>query len=270
MNQNNILLEKMKTGNHPIVYINACTHGNEKVGARILEAIEKISVKKGMIITNIANREAFALDKRFIDQDLNRSFPGKPDGNHEERLAHELLPLVIFADVVIDIHSTTSGKHGAVIVTKIDTPTMDTIRFINPERVVIMSATKDTALISSAKIGIAFEYGKDTNKSTYTETLKGILNILIGLGMIEGVCTVKKGKTQFYRVAAPLQKERGFTLGTSIKNFQLVKKGDMVAHSGERMVLAPMDFYPILFGENSYTEIFGFMGEEVNVDWQNS
>jgi predicted deacylase len=263
---NEKLLQEMQHGKHPIVYVNACTHGDERVGARILEAIEKISVQKGMIIPNIANKKAFSLNKRFIDQDLNRSFPGKPDGNHEERLAHELLPLVEAADVVIDIHSTTSGKHAAVIVTKIDRPTLDVIRFVMPERALIMSATKNNALISAAKIGIAFEYGKDKNKSTYAETFKGILNILIGLNMIEGSLAIEKDMTKFYKVTAPLKKEPDFILEANIKNFRLVKKGDRVARNGERDLFAPQDFYPILFGENTYTEIFGFMGETFDGD----
>lgn len=90
-----------------MVYVNACTHGNERVGARILEALRDIPIKQGTLILNIANKEAFLSGKRFIDQDLNRVFPGKPDGNTEERLAYELAPLVQTADIVLDIHSAS-------------------------------------------------------------------------------------------------------------------------------------------------------------------
>jgi hypothetical protein len=36
-----------------------------------------------------------------------------------------------------------------------------------------------------------------------------------------------------------------------------------VARSGEHILTAPQDFYPILFGKNTYTSIFGFMGVKV-------
>jgi len=266
MNHNNVLLEKMKTGDHPIVYINACTHGNEKVGARILEAIEKISAKKGMIVTNIANREAFALDKRFIDQDLNRSFPGKLDGNHEERLACELLPLVQAADIVIDIHSTTSGRLSSVIVTKLDEATLDIVRLINPKRVLLLSATENNALISSAKVGIGFEYGKDQSIVTYRETLRGIMRILIGLGMTKGRFGRSEVKSEFYNVSDSFEKTEGFILEKGIKNFKLVRKGEVIAKNKKELVLAPKDFYPVLFGNSTYEKIFGFMGERMDID----
>ena len=267
MNQNELLLERMKVCEHPIVYVNACTHGNERVGARILETVEGVLVKRGTVITNIANREAFTLNKRFIDQDLNRSFPGRPEGNYEERLASELSLLVNAADVVIDIHSTESGKHAAIIVTKLDVPTVDVLHFANPERVLVMSVTKNNALISSAKVGIAFEYGKDGERSTYRETLNGVRNILVGLGMIEGDLSRRQRKTELYEVASALERQPGFVLEQAIQNFKLVKKGEIVARNGRKMLMAPKDFYPVLFGESAYTEIFGFMGEEVRIDW---
>jgi predicted deacylase len=262
------LLETMLQGERPIVYVNACTHGNEKVGARILEALKDVRVRRGTLVTNIANQEAFSLNKRFVDQDLNRVFPGKPDGCHEERLAHSLLPLVQAADVVVDIHSTESGKHSALIVTKLDGPTVEVIRFVNPKRTVLMSATKDNSLISAAKVGIGFEYGKDGDEATYQGTLDGILDILGGLGMVEGRPKErKKPQTEFYRVSGPLRKEKGFTVEKGVRNFVLVRKGQVVARSGHGELLAPRDFYPVLFGRNTYTEIFGFMGERMDVGW---
>lgn len=261
------LLNKMRQGERPIVYVNVCTHGNEKVGVRVLKALEDVSVKKGTLIMNVANKKAFSLNKRFIDADLNRVFPGKPDGNHEERLACELMPLIKAADIVIDIHSTESGTHSSLIVMKLDESTLDALYFVNPKRVLVMSATKNSALISSAKVGIGFEYGKDEDETMYRKILEGIMNILSGLGMAEGGLRKKRLRTEFYMVSEPLKKEKGFVIVKSIRNFSLVRCGEVVARNGESELLAPKDFYPILFGKNTYTEIFGFMGEKLEVSW---
>jgi hypothetical protein len=51
------MFQRMQGATHPIVYVNACTHGNEKVGVRILEALRDIPVKQGTLILNIANGE---------------------------------------------------------------------------------------------------------------------------------------------------------------------------------------------------------------------
>ena len=260
MLQNSEILTHMRQAAHPVVYVNACTHGNERVGARVLEALRDILIKQGTLILNIAHKEAFVSGKRFIDQDLNRVFPGKPDGNTEERLAYELAPLVQAADIVLDIHSTESGLHESLIVTKIDDSTRSVIDFVGPKRVLVMSISDKHSLISSAKVGIAFEYGRDRSETTYRETIRGIMRILIGLGMTEGRLRRKKRSGEYYRISRALEKPGGFLVGKDIRNFKLVRKGQAVAGNGSQRLRAPQDFYPVLFGKNTYTDIFGFMG----------
>lgn len=260
MSQNSEILARMRQAAHPVVYVNACTHGNERVGARVLEALRDIPIKQGTLILNIAHKEAFVSGKRFIDQDLNRVFPGKPDGNTEERLAHELAPFVQAADIALDIHSTESGLHESLIVTKIDDSTRSVIDFVGPKRVLVMSISNKHSLISSAKVGIAFEYGRDRSETTYRETLRGIMRILIGLGMTEGRLRRKKRSGEYYRISRVLEKPEGFSVGKDIENFKLVRKGQVVAGNGSQWLRAPQDFYPVLFGRNTYTDIFGFMG----------
>ena len=263
MSQNSEILARMRQAAHPVVYVNACTHGNERVGARVLEALRDIPIKQGTLILNIANEEAFLSGKRFIDQDLNRVFPGKPDGNTEERLAYELAPLVQAADIVLDIHSTESGLHESLIVTKIDDSTRSVIDFVGPKRVLVMSISNKHSLISSAKVGIAFEYGRDRSETTYRETIRGIIRILIGLGMTEGRLRRKKRSGEYYRISRALEKPEGFSVGKDIENFKLFRKGQVVAGNGSQWLRAPQDFYPILFGRNTYTDIFGFMGVRI-------
>ena len=260
MLQNSEILTHMRQAAHPVVYVNACTHGNERVGARVLEALRDIPIKQGTLILNIAHKEAFVSGKRFIDQDLNRVFPGKPDGNTEERLAYELAPLVQAADIVLDIHSTESGLHESLIVTKIDDSTRSVIDFVGPKRVLVMSISNKHSLISSAKVGIAFEYGRDRSETTYRETIRGIMRILIGLGMTEGRLRRKKRSGEYYRISRALEKPEGLLVGKDIENFKLVRKGQVVAGNGSQWLRASQDFYPVLFGKNTYTDIFGFMG----------
>ncbi len=259
MSQNFEILARMRQAARPLVYVNACTHGNERMGARVLEALEGVPIRRGALILNIAHKEAFLSGKRFIDQDLNRVFPGKPDGSTEERLAYELFPLVQAADIVLDIHSTESGLHESLIVTKIDDSTRSVIDFVGPKRVLVMSISDKHSLISSAKIGIAFVYGRDQSETTYRETHRGIMRILIGLGMTEGRLRRKKHVGEYYQISRALEKPEGFSVGKDIENFKLVRKGQMVAGNGSQRLRALQDFYLVLFGKNTYTDIFGFM-----------
>ena len=115
------------------VVLNILTHGHETVGIAVAKEIQKLELKKGELVVHIANELAYAKKRRFIDQDLNRSFPGKKDGNHEEKLAAKILPLVRSADLVIDIHSTRSDLKDALIVTKLNKKTREYVEVINPK-----------------------------------------------------------------------------------------------------------------------------------------
>jgi len=49
-----------------------------------------------------------------------------------------------------------------------------------------------------------------------------------------------------------------------IKNFKMVKKNDTIAVREGKAITSKKDFYPILFGEKAYKDIFGFSAIKVN------
>ncbi len=246
------------------IILNIATHGDEKIGYKVLEEMEKLNTDKNIFAIQIANKKASDLNQRCVDQDLNRSFPGKKDGNHEERLAYRLSPIIKSADVVIDIHSTTSQLRDAVIVTKLDRKTLDYVKSIQPKYLLIMNATKNNALISQAKIGIGFEYGKDNQPRTLKETVLGIKRLFKHLGLIDSKLPKRKVVTNCFNVTSSVKKPLGYTLLKGIKNYQLVSSGTVYATNGKEDLVAKKDFYPILFGEKKYKDIFGFSGKKIN------
>lgn len=258
--------KQLTRGEYPRVYINACTHGNERVGYKILKELQGLVLVKGTLVLGVANTRAFKANKRFIDQDLNRSFPGKIDGNHEERLATQIMSAVRAADIVIDIHSTESGVKDSMIITKDSKKIRTLIDAVGPKRVLHMHATKNIALISSTKLGIAFEYGKDKDPRTCRATVRGIRRVLGCLGMINiertYAQTIKRGTvTKHYLVGEAVEKPAGFIVHPKVKNFRIVKKGQVIGVKGGKTIRAHKAFYPVLFGKNTYKTIFGFASE---------
>jgi succinylglutamate desuccinylase len=243
------------------IILNIGTHGDEKIGFAIAKELEKLKLIKRNFTVQIANKKACELNKRYVDQDLNRSFPGKQNGNHEQKLAYTLSPIIKSADIVIDIHSTTSDLKDALIVTKINKKTLEYIKIIQPKYVLIMSATKNNALISQAKVGIAFEYGKDKDQLALKKIVSGIKKLLKHLGLIEHMESKSNVKTSYFNVTSVVPKPKGYKLSKTVKNYKLVKKGQVYARQGKEVLVAKNDFYPILFGEKNYDDIFGFAGE---------
>ena len=234
------------------------THGDEHIGLPVAQKIQALNIPREVLHVHIANPKAFQLQKRFIETDLNRSFPGKKLGKYEERLAHKLSPAIKSADVVIDIHSTTSDLKDAVIVTKLDAETRACIEAIQPKYALLMSATKDNALISQAKVGIAFEYGHDTNKEVIEKITTGLIRLLSHLGVVNIKSTRRRHTTTYFDVINSVERPEGYVLCKGIENYKKVKANEPYATNGQKYLYATESFYPILFGEKKYIDIFGF------------
>jgi len=245
------------------ILLNILTHGDERIGLKVVKEIRKLNINKDILVVQIGNRRAFESRKRFIDQDLNRSFPGKKNGNHEERLAYKLLPIIKLANIVIDIHSTKSELRDTVIVTKLDKNTLGCIKSIQPKYVLVMNVKKDNALISQAKIGLAFEYGKDYDPNALKKIVVDIKKLFCYLGLIDVKLLGPKTTIQYFNVISEVNKLKGYKLLKGIKNYKLVHKCEAFATNGKNYLVAEENFYPILFGGRNYKTIFGFKGKRM-------
>jgi succinylglutamate desuccinylase len=243
------------------IILNILTHGDENIGLKVAKELKKLNIDEKVFCVQIANEKAAQLGKRFINQDLNRSFPGKNNGNYEQRLARKLLSVIKSADIVLDIHSTTSNLKDALIVTKLNKETLKYIKIIQPKYALLMNITKENALIAGAKIGLAFEYGKDKDAKVVKKIVQDIKKVLASVNLINFKYSKSKNATKFFSIDSEFKKEKGDKLFHGIKNYQLVRKGEIVAKRGDEFLFAQKDFYPVLFGENNYNDIFGFQGK---------
>lgn len=98
----------------PRLYVQCLIHGGENVGpiatARFLRGLDLGQLRGSIAALMVANPLGQRLHSRLIQQDgtnLNRIFPGKPDGSVGEQLAHRLLALAgeQGGDAVLDLHS---------------------------------------------------------------------------------------------------------------------------------------------------------------------
>ena len=254
------------------ILIVASTHGHERIGLKIISELQKLEVDKKLLDFEIGNPKASEQNIPFIESDLNRSFPGKESGTYEEMRAFELSPKIKQAELVIDIHSTNTTElsdKSMLIVTSHDENIREIIDIIKPPKVLYMKYKGNNALISQAKIGIAFEYGKDISIDVLNATLHDIVNVFVHFKIIETnpYVNVKQDiETETFEVYDVFK--RNFTgpykLSAEVINFKLVKKGNIICNleSGEG-IFANEDFVPILFGENRYTEILGFRARRV-------
>lgn len=261
-------IKRVKKISHPRILINICCHGNEIIGLDVKKLCKKLKIIHGSITFNTANPKALATRKRYIESDLNRSFPGSKTGTYEEQIANQMMKYVKLFDYVFDIHSTESDMENSLIIEDTSSKIQKMISVCKNANVVLyMSATKGSSIFTACRQtksiipGLAFEYGKDPKK-TY-EDLIGILKIL---GIIAQSLNTKlnhKNPNQF-KCYATFPKYPGDILSDDIKDYKLIYKGDIIGYSvNKKPIIAPKNFYPVLFRETNYKTFFGFMAKKM-------
>ena len=95
----------------PVVLVQAGIHGNEPAGTLALEEwIQELKVTNGtLVLIPRMNVKALEVGRRFVDRDLNRSFPGDGDARQlESRLASYLYKFVqeLHPELVITLHES--------------------------------------------------------------------------------------------------------------------------------------------------------------------
>ena len=121
-----ILIEKSKEGGGPVVWLCAGIHGDEVTGIevihRIFNYLKRNPLKKGSLyaipIINSAGFEMVNRENPYDDEDINRNFPGDPDGNTTERLTNAIFNSIIETkpDLVIDLHADTQNSLAYAII----------------------------------------------------------------------------------------------------------------------------------------------------------
>lgn len=103
----------LANGDGPTALLTGANHGDEYEGPIALQdlamSLMPSDVKGRVIILPMMNHPAFAAGARCSPIDganMNRSFPGRPDGTITQKICHYIATkLVPMADVVLDFHS---------------------------------------------------------------------------------------------------------------------------------------------------------------------
>src|SRR6266851_7429681 len=90
--------------------IHAAEYTGTLAALRLAARVEPKTVKGTIVIVPLLNRPGFFERSVYVNpedgQNLNRAFPGKPDGTWSERFAHHVLnDLVVHVDRAMDLHA---------------------------------------------------------------------------------------------------------------------------------------------------------------------
>lgn len=203
-----IPLSVVRNGAGPTALLTGANHGDEYEGPIALQNLasnlDPASISGRVIIVPAFNYPAFLAARRTspIDQgNMNRSFPGRPDGSVTEKIAdyfqRTLIPL---ADVVLDIHA--GGKtldfipFAAAHVLEDKTQQAACVAamqaFNAPYSMMLLEIDNvgmyDTAVETQGKVFVSTELGGGGTTTACSVAIanKGVRNFLIHVGILAG------------------------------------------------------------------------------------
>ena len=204
----------------PVLALIAGTHGYEYPGItalqRLRQSIDPRALRGTLILVHIANPPSFYGRTLYTSpadgKNLNRVYPGRPDGTLSERIAHVITTEVIAkADFLVDLHAGDGNEalrpyvympvtgdarldaatRGMALAFGLDHIVIDTGRIVSTE------ATKfvDQTALARGIPAITTETGQlgQNDERTIALAEHGIQNLMRHLGMLEGTAEPNPG-----------------------------------------------------------------------------
>jgi predicted deacylase len=231
-------------------------HGDEPAGKTAVEKfLEEEHEFRKPVQFIVANEEALEENVRFLDTDLNRSFPGDAESeSHEERLAAEINEL-IQGTKVLDIHTTRSYPLPFVTFTHLNDETRELIASTGVKNAVHFP--EESGTLHEQATGMVVETGFQGTDQAAANAVGVIKNFLASQGVIDG--SSRKSSPIVFRYQETVEGDWDFLA----ENFKLVEKGEVYARRDGDELRAEEDFYPVLMSTNGYEGQLGFKAKKV-------
>jgi succinylglutamate desuccinylase len=223
-------------------YVIAALHGDELFGLKVIGKLQQKATTN--CITRIGNPEAIAKGKRYIEEDLNRSFRSNQQ-TLEATLAKAIkAELKSYApDYVIDIHTARSGVGKVAIVAKHCAKTAYLAQALGMDAMAIMPQhlTRTSCIGCCPDRAISLEYGKGYRSD------KLAADIADSLDALQPTFQVQRPHIPVFQVVSTIPKD--FEGLASIVNLAFNET---------------LGGYPFLAGEHTYETIGGFLAKKVS------
>jgi succinylglutamate desuccinylase len=238
-------MQNNSKNNQKKVLFVCCTHGDEHVGRFIFDNYPQGKNEYFEWKSIIANPEAMYLNQRYVDTDLNRSFPGNQQSKkYEERRAAILTDIIKQYDVVIDIHGALCPQEDSIIVTKYNEDIAEQISYLDLKHVIHNNSIPGL-LVNQAKIGITLEYGfPERHLDGYRRVEKTILGFL----KKEKSKQKKKHYEYFGELSTTIIEKTGF----SLTNFKPLTEKEKTLLG----ITNQTSIYPYFVGDESIQGIY--------------
>ncbi|USZ67868.1 succinylglutamate desuccinylase/aspartoacylase family protein [Halorussus salilacus] len=259
-------IEQLGAGT-PEIAVVAAIHGDEPCGLRAVEALlaDPPEVERPVKLV-VANEEALERGVRYVDEDLNRAFPGDPDADtHEGRLAADLAREVRDC-TTLALHSTQSYGEPFAVTDTVGAVARTVCPHLPVSVLVDTQNETDGRLIEyphTVEVECGYQ-GSEAAAENAVELTRGFLRAT-GALPAEEVPAADRDEVAVFRLGRKIPKEPAGEYRVLAENFERVDAGESFAAADDREVVADEPFYPVLLSAYGYESIFGYRSERVGV-----
>lgn len=253
----------------PELAVVAGIHGDEPCGVEAVERLvaEDPAVERPVKLI-VANERALAQGVRFVDEDLNRAFPGDPDGDtHESRLANELAREVQGC-TVLALHSTKSYAEPIAVIDTIDEIARSLAPLLPVDVLIETDNYTDGRLVEHAhtiELECGLQGSEEAAENAYwlVRSFLAATNALTVPVSDDRLTQPERDEVQVFRLDGPIAKPPGREYDVVVPNFERVEAGERFAIADGEALTADEPFYPVLLSAEGYDDIFGYAADAV-------
>ena len=253
----------------PEVAVVAGIHGDEPCGVRAVERLlaAEPAVERPVKLI-VANEEALARGARYLDEDLNRAFPGDPDADgHESRLAHDLAR-EIAGCTVLALHSTQSYAEPIAVIDTVDEIARSLAPRLPVDVLIETDEYTDGRLIEHAhtiEVECGLQGSEEAAENAYwlVRAFLAATNVLPAPASDDRLGAPERTEVRVFRLVGPIAKPEAETYEVVAPNFERVEAGEVFAYADGEALTAEETFYPVLLSATGYRNIFGYAATRV-------
>jgi hypothetical protein len=236
-------------------------HGDEPCGVRAVERLmaDPPDVERPVALV-VANERAIEAGERYVDVDLNRSFPGDPTADdYEGRLAAELTR-ELEGCRTLAFHSTQSHPEPFAIVSGIGDLAHDVATRMSVVAVVDTGPHVGGRLFESGDV-LEVECGLQGSSQATENGHRLAREFLAATGALAGVDRPGRESVPLYRLTRAIPKGPASEYDVFAENFTRVEADEPFAAADGETLHADSTFYPVLLSANGYDDLYGYAAE---------
>lgn len=256
-------------GPDPAVAVVGAIHGDEPCGARAIERfLDDPPTFDRPVAFVVANERALERGVRYVDEDMNRAFPGDPDADtHEGRLAARLVDTVGECHT-LSMHSTQSYGSPFAIVDEVGPFARQVAPRLTLDALVEAGAFDAGRIFEGVPETIEVECGYQGSAAAADNAHRLVGEFLAAVDAVDpaaaGVRTMdEREPLPVYRLEENVPKTEADSYEVHVENFEEVAAGEVFASADGEPLRASDPFYPVLLSAEGYADQFGYTARYV-------